>query len=86
MGRAAWAIPAKDRAELLAKIEKGDFKKDKLLAAAAELRREVDDIVRFATFFQEVARDKLGLPAPTEAEVRATVEESAKLMEAAANH
>ena len=50
----------------------------------AELRKDVDEIVRFATFFQEVARGKLGLPAPTEAEVRATVEESAKLMEAAA--
>jgi hypothetical protein len=55
-----------------------------LAASARELRANADEIARFATFFQEVARGKLGLPAPTEAEVRATVEESAKLMEAAA--
>jgi hypothetical protein len=83
-GRAAWALPANTRAEMLQKIQKGDFKRDKLLAAAREHRERIDEIVRFAEFFQDVARKKLGLPAPTAAEVRATVEESVKLMEAAA--
>jgi hypothetical protein len=83
-GRAAWALPAHDRAEMLEKIARGDFKREKLLDAAREHRAKVDEIVRFAAFFQQAARDKLGLPAPTEAEVRATVEESARLMEAAA--
>ena len=85
LGRAASALPAKNRDEMLALVAKGDFKRDELVAAAKEQRANVDEIVRFATFFQQVARGKLGLPAPTEAEVRATIEESAKLMEAAAS-
>jgi hypothetical protein len=83
-GQATRALPANDRGELLARLEKGDFKRDELRAAAKEYREAAGEIVEFATFFHEVARKKLGLPAPAEGEVRATVEESAKLMESAA--
>jgi hypothetical protein len=69
---------------LLGRYDSAAGKGDRAARAklATELRSRGDEMVRYAEWFQEVARGKLGLPVPKEAEVRACVEESARLIEA----
>jgi hypothetical protein len=84
LGRAAQGVPAKTPEDYRAAIARGAVNGAVLSEVAGELRSDPDELVEYARFFQEVARAKLGLPEPKEAEVRACVEESARLMESAA--
>jgi hypothetical protein len=84
LGRAAAGVRADDRASFAAAIAKGEVKKDALRKAAGEMRKETAELVRFASWFHDVAGKKIGLPAPAEADVRACVEQSIALIEDAA--
>jgi hypothetical protein len=81
---ASKALPALSSADLRQRIERGHLDRKALRGAARELDKTVDDVVRFAAEYHAVARKKLGLPEPLEAEVRAEVARSVKLMGEAA--
>jgi hypothetical protein len=84
LGRAAAGVRAADRETFAAAIARGEVKKDALKKVAAEMREENDELIRFATWFHDVAGKKIGLPAPVESDVRACVEQSIALIEDAA--
>jgi hypothetical protein len=84
LGRAAAGVRAADRAAFAAAIDEGAVDREVLAGVAAEMRKELDDLVAYAGWFHGVAGRKLGLPAPVAADVRACVEASIALMERAA--
>lgn len=85
LGRAGGGVPgARDRAGFAAAIAAGKVEKDTLLGVAAEMRAQLPELVRYARWFHDVAGNKLGLPEPEEADVRACVAASIALLERAA--
>jgi hypothetical protein len=85
LGRAGGGVPGvKDRAAFAAAIAEGKVKRETLLKVAGEMRKELPELVRYATWFHDVAGKKIGLPAPEEGDVRACVEASIALLEQAA--
>jgi hypothetical protein len=80
-GRIVWKLtayePVEDLAILLHPMVVARDPKE----GAQMMRREMKEMVRYAAWFQRVARERLGLPDPKEEQVRRTVEESAALME-----
>lgn len=73
LGRAAAGVRAGDRESFAAAIARGEVKKEALRQSAAEMRKETAELIRFASWFHDVAGKKLGLPAPAEPDVRACV-------------
>jgi hypothetical protein len=85
LGKAAHALPAENRADMVAAIASGKVNRDAIRRVAHQMREELPELLRFASFFHRVALAKLGLPEPTPPGVQACVEESIALMEKAAD-
>jgi hypothetical protein len=78
LGRYAGVLKAETREELVKKLESGDYAKDKLAAVAAEWQKQMPEILRYAHWFVHVTGG--WLPDFTDDEIRATTEESLRLM------